>query len=309
MKLISIVTSCRNEEDNIEGLYHEVCAQFEKLPDYTFELIIIDNASQDRTVEILRKLAQTDPRVKVILNTRDFGHIRAPYHALLQARGDAVIGMVSDLQDPPGLIPEFVRLWEQGNKVVMGVRTKSDEPRLVFALRRFYYRLLRRISDVELVENFTGFGLYDRQVVEIIRELNDPYPYFRGLVADIALPSARVEFVQQRRKGGRTKNSLYTLFDLALLGMTSYSKLPLRLATLVGFACATLSFLVALFYFVYKLLYWRSFALGLAPLVVGIFFFSSVQLFFLGIVGEYVGSIHTYVRKMPPVVEKERINF
>ena len=191
----------------------------------------------------------------------------------------------------------------------MCVKTDSEEPRLVFALRRTYYRLLRRLSDVELVENFTGFGLYDRQVIDVIKGIGDPYPYFRGLIPDLGFESAKVEFVQPRRTKGITKNNFYTLLDMALLGMTSYSKVPLRLATLLGFASAALSLLVAAFYFFYKLFVWRNFALGLAPLVVGIFFLSSVQLIFLGIVGEYVGSIHTYVRKMPLVVEKERINF
>ena len=309
MRLVSVITSCFNEEDNVRLLYQQVRSEFEKLPDYAFEMIFIDNASQDGTAAILKEIAAADSRVKVILNARNFGHIRSPYHAFLQARGEAVICMVSDLQNPPALIPNFVHEWEKGNMVVMGVRSGSAEPRLVYALRRAYYRLLRRISDVELVENFTGFGLFDRRVVEIIRGLDDPYPYFRGIIADIGLPSAKVEFAQPRRRSGKTKNNFYTLFDMALLGMTSYSKLPLRLATLIGFAASALSLLVAVFYLVYKLLFWKSFALGLAPLVVGIFFFSSVQLFFLGIVGEYVGSIHTYVRKMPPVVERERINF
>jgi polyisoprenyl-phosphate glycosyltransferase len=247
--------------------------------------------------------------VKVIVNARNFGHIRSGYHALLQASGDAVVGMASDLQNPPELIVEFVRKWEHGYKVVMAVKSKSDESPLLCGVRKFYYRLLRRLSDVELVENATGFGLYDRKVIDICRELADPYPYFRGQVAEIGFEVATVEFTQPRRKRGITKSNFYVLFDLALLGMTSHSKVPLRLATMIGFATAALSLLVALFYFVYKLVFWNNFSLGLAPLVVGIFFFSSVQLFFLGIVGEYVGSIHTYVRHMPLVVEKERINF
>jgi len=309
MKLISVVTGCYNEEANVQELYEQVKRVFADLVDYDFELILTDNASKDRTVDILREIAKNDKRVKVLVNTRNVGHIRTGYNALRLARGDAIITMVSDLQDPPHMIKDFIQKWEEGYKVVMGVKNDSQEPRFIFVLRRAYYRLLRRISDVELVENFTGFGLYARQVIDIIASLEDPYPYFRGLIADIGLPSARVEFVQPQRRGGKTKNSFYTLFDMALLGMTSYSKLPLRLATLLGFGSAALSLLIAAFYFVYKLIFWNSFELGLAPLVVGIFFFSSVQLFFLGIVGEYVGSIHTYVRKMPPVVVKERINF
>jgi polyisoprenyl-phosphate glycosyltransferase len=220
-----------------------------------------------------------------------------------------VISIVADLQDPLAMIADFIRRWQEGYKVVMGVKKGSQESVLMFALRRLYYRTLRRLSDVELVEHFTGFGLYDRQVVDILRNLGDPYPYFRGLIADIGFESAEVEYVQPARKRGLTKNNFYTLYDMAMLGLTSYTKVPLRLATMLGFASAALSLLVALFYLVYKLIFWHSFELGLAPLVVGIFFFSSVQLIFLGIVGEYVGSIHTYVRHMPLVVEKERINF
>jgi glycosyltransferase involved in cell wall biosynthesis len=230
-------------------------------------------------------------------------------HAALQAQGDAVVAMASDLQDPPELIREFVTKWEQGYKAVMAVKSKSEESPIVLAIRKVYYRLLRRLSDVELVENATGFGLYDKQIFDNLRKLDDPYPYFRGQIAEIGLEVAKVEFTQPRRKRGITKNNFYTLFDMALLGMTSHSKVPLRLATMLGFASAALSLLVALFYLIYKLIFWNSFELGLAPLVVGIFFFSSVQLFFLGLVGEYVGSIHTYVRHMPLVVEKERINF
>jgi glycosyltransferase involved in cell wall biosynthesis len=309
MRLISVVTGCYNEEANVEELHRRIDAVFKELPDYTYELIFADNASSDNTVGVLRGLCAKDKRVKVIVNARNFGHIRSGYHAALQAQGDAVVAMASDLQDPPELIREFVTKWEQGYKAVMAVKSKSEESPIVLAIRKVYYRLLRRLSDVELVENATGFGLYDKQIFDILRKLDDPYPYFRGQIAEIGLEVAKVEFTQPRRKRGITKNNFYTLFDMALLGMTSHSKVPLRLATMLGFASAALSLLVALFYLIYKLIFWNSFELGLAPLVVGIFFFSSVQLFFLGLVGEYVGSIHTYVRHMPLVVEKERINF
>jgi glycosyltransferase involved in cell wall biosynthesis len=309
MRLISIVTACFNEEENVRAVAEQVKQVFNELKTYDYEHIFIDNASRDGTVSILREIAQADKRVKVIINTRNFGHIRSPFHALLQAHGDAVISIVADLQDPPSLIKDFIRQWEAGYKLVMGIKTKSEESPIFFALRRMYYRTLRRLSDVELVENFTGFGLYDREVVEVLRGLEDPYPYFRGLLADLGYPSARIEYVQPVRKRGITKSNFYTLFDMAMLGMTSYTKVPLRVATMLGFASAGLSLLAALFYFVYKLLYWQSFSLGLAPLVVGIFFFSSVQLVFLGVVGEYVGAIYTRVRKMPLVIERERINF
>jgi glycosyltransferase involved in cell wall biosynthesis len=306
---VSVVTGCYNEEENVAELHRQVTAAFAGLAGYDYELIFIDNASQDHTVAILRDIAKQDKHVKVIVNARNFGHVRSGYHALLVARGEAIIAMASDLQDPPALIRDFVAKWEQGYKVVMAVKKQSDESPLLYGLRRLYYRLLSRLSDVDLVEQYTGFGLYDRQIIDIVRKLEDPYPYFRGLMADLGFDSAKVEFVQPRRQRGRTKSSFYVLFDMALLGMTSYSKVPLRLATMLGFASAGVSLLAALFYFIYKLVYWKSFSLGLAPVVVGIFFFSSVQLFFLGIVGEYVGSIHTHVRKMPLVVERERINF
>ena len=309
MRLISVVTPCYNEEDNVREVYEQVKRVFADLEDYTFEHIFIDNASTDKTVAILREIAADDKRVKVIVNARNFGQVRSPYHAILQANGDAVVRLVADLQDPPRFIKDFIRKWEQGYKIVMGVKTDSEETHIVFRLRGLYYRVLRSLSPVDLVEQFTGFGLYDRQVVEILRELQDPYPYFRGLIADIGFDSARIEYSQPKRKRGRTKNNFYTLYDMAMLGMTNYSKVPLRLATLVGFASAMISLLVAIIYFVYKILFWNSFSVGLAPLVVGIFFFSSVQLFFLGILGEYVGSIHTYVQKRFLVVERERINF
>jgi len=309
VKLISIVTACYNEEENVREVYERVRKAMAALPGCDYEHIFIDNASKDRTVPILRELAKEDKRVKVIVNFRNFGSVRSPCHAILQARGDAVISLVADLQDPPELIKEFVAKWEQGYKAVMAVKSKSEEPPIIFAIRKGYYRLLRRLSDVELVENATGFGLYDKQILDILRKLDDPYPYFRGQIAEIGFEVAKVEFTQPRRKRGITKHNFYTLFDFALLGMTSHSKVPLRLAMMLGFASAALSLLVALFYLVYKLVFWNSFQLGLAPLVVGIFFFSSVQLFFLGLVGEYVGSIHTHVRHMPLVIEKERINF
>jgi len=309
MKLISVVTGCYNESENVRELYEQIKQVFAGMPGYRWELILIDNASRDNTVAILREIARGDSRVKVIVNARNFGIVRSGYHAFLQAHGDVVITMASDLQDPPQLITDFVKQWEAGFKVVMAIKSKSHESPLFYLLRGIYYRLLRRMSDVELVEQFTGYGLYDRQVVDALRSLEDPYPYFRGLIADLGFQSAKIEFVQPTRKRGITSNNFYTLFDFAMLGMTSYSKVPLRVATMFGFASAIISLLIALFYLVYKLLFWNSFSVGLAPLVVGIFFFSSVQLIFLGIVGEYVGAIHTRIRKMPLVIERERINF
>jgi glycosyltransferase involved in cell wall biosynthesis len=309
LKRISVVTGCFNEEENVKELYEQVKAVFQDLPQYEYEHIFIDNASKDETVAILREIANHDHRVKIIVNTRNFGHIRSPHHALMQAKGNAVISIVADLQDPPIMIKEFIRKWEEGYKIVIGVKTQSEESPIFYAIRKGYYNLIGRLSEVELIKNFTGFGLYDQKVIETLRSIEDPYPYFRGLICDIGFERAVIEYKQPSRKRGFTKNNFYVLYDIAMLGITNHSKVPLRLATMTGFTVALFSLLVALGYFIYKLIFWNSFSVGIAPLVIGLFFFSSVQLFFIGIIGEYIGSIHTQVLKRPLVIEKERINF
>jgi glycosyltransferase involved in cell wall biosynthesis len=309
MPFISVMTPCYNEEENVEELYREVKAAIASVPGYTYEHLFIDNASTDGTVSVLRSIAARDKNVRVIVNTRNFGHIRSPHHALFQTRGEAVIAMAADLQDPPSLIPEFIRRWESGYKIVMGVKPESEENWLVFRLRKGYYDLLGRISNIKLIKNFTGFGLYDREVVETLRQIDDPYPYFRGLVADLGFSATTIEFKQPKRKRGITHNNVFTLYDMAMLGITSYSKAPLRLATMVGFLMAVASFLVSLGYLVMKLVYWSRFSFGLAPLLIGIFFLGSVQLLFIGVIGEYIGAIYTQVQHRPLVIEKERINF
>jgi polyisoprenyl-phosphate glycosyltransferase len=308
MKKISIVTPCYNEEENVEEVYTRIKETMQR-SGYEYEHIFIDNASTDRTKEIITSIITNDKRVRAIVNTRNFGHIRSPYYGLLQAKGDAVIILASDLQDPPERIIDFIRKWEEGYKTVIGVKTKSQESGLFYFLRTTYYRILRKLSDVDLIEHYTGFGLYDQQVIEILKSFNDPYPYFRGLVADIGFPIARIEFVQPRRKRGLTKNNFYTLYDMAMLGLTGYTKVPLRLATMIGFLTAGISFLVGLVYLIYKLIFWANFSVGLAPEVIGLFFLGSVQLIFLGILGEYIGAIYTQVLHRPLVIEKERINF
>jgi glycosyltransferase involved in cell wall biosynthesis len=308
-KLISVVMPCYNEQDNVRQAYEQVRAVFEGLPQYDYEHIFIDNASTDRTVDILRELAAKDRRIKVIVNARNFGHIRSPFHGMLQGRGDAVMTMASDLQDPPELIPQLLAKWEEGFKIVLATKKGSDEAKPMYALRKLYYKLISSLSEIQLIKNFTGFGLYDKHIIEILKNIRDPYPYFRGLICDIGFDKAQVEYVQPLRKRGITKNNFYTLLDLAMLGMTNHSKVPLRLATMVGFLLAALSLLTGVGYGIYKVIFWSSFQVGVAPLVIGLFFFSSVQLVFLGIVGEYVGSIHTQVLNRPLVIEKERINF
>ena len=308
-RLISVVTPCFNEQQNVREMYQAIRAIFAALPQYRYEHIFIDNASRDGTAAILRELAASDRNVKVILNARNFGHVRSGYYALLQARGDAVIALACDFQDPPDLIPEFLRRWEAGSRVVLGVKESSDESGLFYALRSRYYRTLSRIADVELVQQSTGFGCFDQIVIESLRRIDDPYPYFRGLIAEIGHEPSIVTYRQPARQRGVSSQNFYTLYDLAFLGVVNHSKVPLRLATMGGFALSTLSLLVALGYLVYKLLFWNQFSLGIAPILIGFFFLTSVQLFFIGIVGEYIGSIYTQVRHHPHVFEKERINF
>jgi glycosyltransferase involved in cell wall biosynthesis len=308
-KLISVVSGCYNEEENVRECYEQVKKVFKEIGRYRYEHIFIDNASKDGTAAILREIAAQDKNVKVILNARNFGHIRSPHHAMLQARGDAIISVVSDLQDPPELIKEFIRKWEEGFLVVIAFKQESEESALFFMVRKLYYELVSHLAEIDLNKNATGFGLYDRRFIDIVAEMDDPYPYFRGLVSEIGFPMAKIPYHQPARKRGITSNNFYRLYDMAMLGITNHSKVPLRLATMLGFAVSLVSLLIALGYLIFKLLYWNSFSLGLAPLEVGLFFFGSVQLFFIGILGEYIGAIHTQVLKRPHVVELERINF
>lgn len=310
-KMISIVTAAYNEEENIALLIEEVRKQFrESLPDYDYEHIIIDNSSHDQTADIVREICKVDKKVKLIVNSRNFGHVRSPSHALNQATGDAVISLVADFQDPPNLIPEFVRIWENGEfKMVLGIKKTSEESPLFFALRKMYYSLVTRLADIELVKNFTGFGLYDKKVIDAIRSIDDAYPYWRGLISEVGFSKYKYSYDQPVRRRGVTKNNFYSLYDMAMLGITTHSKLPLRICTIFGFVLAVLSLFIAIFYFFVKLFYWNSMTLGMAPIVIGIFFFISVQLFFIGLLGEYIGNIHTQVLNRPLVVELERINF
>lgn len=307
--LVTVVTPCYNEEGNAREMYEVIKAIFAELPQYRYEHLFIDNASKDGTARILRELAGKDPHVKVILNARNFGHVRSGYHALLQARGDAVIALACDFQDPPDLIPEFLRRWSAGAKVVLGVKESSDERGLFYAMRGRYYRMLSRMADVELVNQATGFGCFDQSVIEALRRIDDPYPYFRGLIAEIGHEPSIVPYRQPARARGISSQNFYTLYDLAFLGIVNHSKVPLRLATMTGFALGVLSLLVAFGYLIAKLLFWQQFTLGIAPILIGFFFLTSVQLLFIGILGEYIGSIYTQVRHHPHVFERERLNF
>jgi len=308
MKKISIVTPLFNEAENVVELCERIAAVMQTQP-YDYEHLCIDNCSTDRTLAILRARAAHDPRLKIIVNARNFGYVRSSFHALLQASGDAAVLIAADLQDPPEMIADFIKQWECGYKTVMATKPVSEESSLMFAVRKLYYKMVGRISEVPLIPNATGSGLFDRVVLDILRKVNDPYPYFRGLLCEIGYPIATVPFKQPRRLRGVTSQNFYSLYDMAMLGITKHSKVPLRLMTLCGFGLASVSLIVAAGYFLAKLFFWNAFNLGTAPLVIGVFFFSAVQMIFLGFLGEYIGAIQTQVRNLPLVIERERINF
>jgi polyisoprenyl-phosphate glycosyltransferase len=308
-KTITIMTPCYNEEENVLNVYNQVREVMVGIGKYEYEHLFIDNSSQDNTVAILKMIAADDPNVKIIVNSRNFGHIRSPIHALFQSRGDCVISIVADLQDPPPMIADMIREWENGAYCVLGIKRTSEENSLMFWLRKQYYRLAERLSSIETIQNYTGFGLYDRKVVELVRSFDDPYPYFRGMIAEIGLPTVKLLYDQPARKFGITKNNWYTLYDIGMLGIINHSKVPLRLATFAGFLGAGLSFVIALGYLLAKLLFWSTFTVGVAPMIIGLFFIQSLMLVFLGIMGEYVGAIYTQLQHRPYAVELERLNF
>jgi glycosyltransferase involved in cell wall biosynthesis len=310
MIVLSIVTPCYNEEAGITDCYEAVRAVMEaELPEFGYEHIFIDNCSEDRTVTLLRAIAATDKRVKIIVNSRNFGPARSPFHAFLESKGDATIPVLADLQTPPALIPKMVRLWLQGAKVVIAVKRRGDERMVWGFARAAYYKIMKSLSKIEQIPNFVGFGLYDRCVVDAMRGLKEPEPYFRGLVMEVGFERATVEYDQPPRRYGRSSYNLFSLADYALVGLSSYSRAPLRLMTFLGFFVSMLSFIVGLVYLIIKLVFWNSLPIGVAPVLISIFFLGSIQLFALGVVGEYIGLLLNYSRQFPLVIEKERINF
>jgi polyisoprenyl-phosphate glycosyltransferase len=310
MALISIVIPCFNEEENVRELFHELTKVFQAHPRHDFEVLFVDNCSTDNTVAMLKTIATNEKRLKIIVSARNVGPLRSHPYGMFQARGEAVVMMACDFQDPPELISQFIELWEQGHQMVLAIKDKSTESKLMFGIRKGYYRLLNYLSSIKTIENYTGFGLYDRSIVELLELFRDPVPFFRGMIAELGLPHEEVHFTQPSRRRGISKfSTMYRLYDVAMVGITSLSHVPLRFVTFFGFVSATLSFLIGFFYLAYKLVYWFSFEAGIAPVVIGIFFFGSVQMLALGIIGEYLGSVHTIAQNRPLVIERERVNF
>lgn len=309
-KKISIMIPCYNEVENARPIYEAVRDEMEKeLPQYDFEILFIDNCSTDGTREILRGICAEDKRVKAILNVKNFGQFNSPYYGILQTSGDCTVTICADFQDPVEMIPKFVAAWEEGYQIVCGVKTSSKENSLMYFLRGCYYKAIKKMSSVEQIEQFTGFGLYDKSFVETLRNLKDPTPFIRGIVAELGGKRKEIPYEQPQRRAGKTHNNWYSLYDAAMLSFTSYTRVGLRIATFFGFAVAGVSFLIALLYFVYKLLHWGDFSAGTAPLLIGVFFMGGVQLLFIGLLGEYIMSMNARLMNRPLVVEEERLNF
>lgn len=309
-KLVSIVTPCFNEDENILEVYLQVKKIMEtQLVDYKYEHIFIDNSSTDNTVEILKGVANKNKNVKIIINSRNFGHMRSPVYGMMQAKGDVVISLVADLQDPPHMIVNFLHKYEQGFNIVLGIKKSSQEKMVMFSIRRLYYKLLKKISDIEIFENYTGFGLYDRKAMCALKAMPDSYPFFRGMVAEIGYKVERVYYDQPNRHKGVTKNNFYTLYDIGILGLINNSKIILRLSIFFSFIIGLMSMISAFYYLIMKLIYWDELTIGIAPIVIGGFLFFSVLLFFIGVLGEYIGQIYTQTLGRPLVFEQERVNF
>ena len=310
MKTISIVIPCYKEEENVEPMSEAVVDLFRsELKDYNYEIIFIDNDSPDNTQELIRKICDKDRNIKAIFNAKNFGQFNSPYYGMLQSTGDCTIHLCCDFQDPVELIPDMVREWENGYKIIVMQKSQSEERKIMYFLRSCYYKLIHKFSDVEQIEHFTGFGLYDKSFINVLRKLNDPTPFLRGIVAELGYKIKILQYTQKKRRAGVTSNNFSTLYDAAMLSVTSYTKIGLRLATFMGFGVAILSVIIAIIYLVLKLIFWGEFVAGTAPIVVGMFFLGAVIMIFLGIMGEYILSINQRLMNRPLVIERERINF
>ena len=309
MKKISVLVPCYNEEENVEPLSIAIINQLESLKNYDWELIFIDNCSIDGTRKILENLCKNNKKIKAIFNAKNFGQFNSPYYGLLQTSGDCVISMCADFQDPVEMIPKFVKEWENGYKIVCAIKTTSKENKLMYFLRSCYYSIIKKMSDVEQIEHFTGFGLYDRSFIETLKTLDDPVPFLRGIVAELGYKRKDIPYEQAKRRAGKTSNNWYRLYDAAMLSFTSYTKIGIRIATITGFIFSFFSLFTALIYLILKLLNWNTFPAGTTPILIGVFLFGSIQLFFIGLIGEYILNINTRVMHRPLVVEEKRINF
>ncbi len=310
MKKLSILIPTYNEIDNIEPLTKEIITVMtQQLPSYLYEILIIDNYSTDGTREKIKELCKKNKNIKGILNAKNFGQLNSPFYGMTQITGDAVILMCADFQDPPRMILDFVKEWENGYKIVIGIKNKSKESKFMYLIRTMYYKMIDKMANIKHIEHFTGFGLYDKKFIEVLRKLDDPTPYLRGIVAELGFTRKEISYEQPQRKFGKTKNNFFSLYDVGMLGITSYTKIILRLATFIGFFVGVISLLLSVVYLILKLIYWDSFPAGTAPILIGMFFLGSLQLFFIGILGEYIMNINTKVLKRPLVVEEERINF
>ena len=309
MKKISVLVPCYNEEENVEAISAAILEQLNKLSDYDYELVFIDNCSKDKTRNIIEDLCSKNQKIKAIFNAKNFGQFNSPYHGMLQLAGDCVILMCADFQDPVEMIPKFVSEWEKGYKIVCGIKASSKENKIMRFLRTCYYKIIKKMSDVEQIEHFTGFALYDRSFIEVLRKLDDPTPFLRGIVAELGSERKDIIYEQQKRKAGKTKNNFYALYDAAMLSFTSYTKIGLRIATFLGVFIGIVSLIIGVIYLILKLLFWDNFSAGTVPILIGVFFFGALQLFFIGLIGEYIMAINTRVMKRPLVVEDKRINF
>lgn len=309
-KKISVLIPCYNEEENVVPMSNAIKDLFEQqLPQYDYELLFIDNDSTDNTRPLLREICARNKNVKAIFNAKNFGQFNSPYHGILQVTGDCVVSMVCDFQDPIELIPKYLEAWEEGYKIVIGIKTSSKENKLMYWFRSLYYKFVKAFSDVDQIEHFTGSGLYDREFIEVLRRLNDPTPFLRGIVSELGFKRKEIEYEQPQRRAGKTHNNFYTLYDAAMLSITSYTKIGLRLCTFTGVIVGVCSFIVALVYLILKLADWYKFDAGMAPILLSVLFLGALQLFSIGFIGEYIMSINKRVMNRPLVVEEERINF